>query len=98
MRCVGRRVAIAATREKGVKVEVILVVPVIWLGVALYASPIYWWKKTDRSQEPFDRRISAVVLALAWPRDLYHLISDRARDEQIAEQERVEAARRDSPG
>jgi hypothetical protein len=36
------------------------------LGVVI-AWPIFWARRTDRSQAPIERRLMGLVYALAWP-------------------------------
>jgi hypothetical protein len=38
-----------------------------WLFIAVISSFYFWAKKTDRSQAPLERRITAVGYGLAWP-------------------------------
>ena len=59
----------------------------------LIAAPYFWWKRTNRSQSPIERRMRAAVMGLGWPYFLFqHLTGDASRE--TAEQERRAAASR----
>lgn len=48
------------------------------LGVVL-AWPVFWARRTDRSQAPIERRLIGLMYALAWPVFAYDYVAGRRR-------------------
>ena len=54
---------------------------VLYIFSAFIVSPYFWAKKTDRSQAPRARRMTAVGYGLAWPYFAYNAYQGRAQNE-----------------
>lgn len=52
----------------------------LWVFVAVFYAFYCWATKTDRKDPPVARRIQAFVLGLAWPLDLYKVLSSSTHD------------------
>ncbi|MGY1769891.1 hypothetical protein [Blastococcus sp. SYSU D00813] len=64
----------------------------VWSSL-LIAAPFFWWKKTNRSMSPVERRLRALVMGFGWPYFLIRFFTNRSAAEQ-AEIDRQAAAQR----
>ncbi|RBY74804.1 hypothetical protein DQ239_18600 [Blastococcus sp. TF02-09] len=64
----------------------------LW-GALLIAWPYFWFKRTNRSMSPFERRLRAMILGFGWPYFVYRHFAGRSAA-AAAEDERQAAADR----
>jgi hypothetical protein len=67
-----------------------------WLFIAVISSFYFWAKKTDRSQAPLERRITAVGYGLAWPYLAYKGL--KGKQNRTANLAKQRTAQEDIPG
>jgi hypothetical protein len=66
----------------------------IWFwGGILIAAPYFWFKRTNRSQSPIERRLRAGIMGLGWPYFVFKHFTGKSEAE-AAERERQAAADR----
>lgn len=79
---------------KGMAMELVAVIGIIWFwGGLLIAAPYFWFKRTDDSQAPIERRLSAAGLGLIWPIILVKHLVHKGQDstDQGADRARTES-------